>query len=195
MPDSRVVEIPKSLRTLERDRRGLPIPYIVLRDRSGSPIFAHNDARRIAECERKRLCSICGKRLKDLWFVGGSRAFLHEDGVFIDPPVHQECGEYALQVCPFLASPNWGKSVAQHTAKDRELPKGVKVGTPVAYVGPAQPEWFGFGLADRLAVGRSQRGDYLHRVIRWTYVEFWKNGRRCNSPNANQVKELLSSGS
>jgi hypothetical protein len=48
------VAIPKRMRSLERDKRGYPIPFIVLRDKTGQPQFTINDFRRIAECRNKR---------------------------------------------------------------------------------------------------------------------------------------------
>lgn len=155
-----------------RDARGYPIPFLVLVDSRGRPQFTVNDVRRADLCRRKHLCSICGKRFdpEGAWFVGGSRAFLHPNGVFQDPPMHLDCAEYALRVCPFLAAPRWSRSVA-----DAKL----SATTPIEYMPPRLPERFGLGLP----------GSYhwhpessVFVVDGWRYVEFWRAGQPIAAP-------------
>ncbi|MBY3432713.1 hypothetical protein HFN89_00805 [Rhizobium laguerreae] len=108
------VPIPERMRSLPVDPRGYPVPVNVIRDRNGKPNFAAND-----ESVRQRLftedrCGICGgKLLRGRWSVGGPGSALHPDGVFLDPPMHYECARYAVQVCPYLAIPSYGKSVSK----------------------------------------------------------------------------------
>jgi hypothetical protein len=139
--------LPKTMRTLERDHRGYPIPFIVMRDKDGKAHFTINDIRQVAQCVNKRLCAICGKRITGgFWFVGGSRCFLHEDGAFLDPPLHLECAEYALVVCPFLAARQWRERIDDRLLDKDKLPDGMMT-IKNEYMPPSLPERFGLGRA------------------------------------------------
>jgi hypothetical protein len=99
---------------LPKDRRGYPIPVIVARDKAGEPLFTINDGeaveRQMAECT----CGICGGviELGHFHFVGGPASAFHpQGGFYIDGPLHHECATYAMQVCPYIAAPHYGKSV------------------------------------------------------------------------------------
>jgi hypothetical protein len=185
------IEIPKIMRTLERDERGYPIPFIVQRDLKGLPVFTVNDDRVVLTCVKKRLCSICGKRLQESWFVSGSRSFLSVRGAFVDPPVHLECAEYALQVCPFLAAPVWTQSIAHRVLAAHEMPKTFH-SVEVSYSGRLQPDWFCLGLAGRCKLHYTDLGQVRYTVDDWRYIEFWKAGARCNAPPPEEIQRLLS---
>lgn len=175
-------EVPRLMRTLERDARGYPVPFIVLRDKAGKPHFTINSSVLVADCVRKRLCSICGKRMGPLvWFVGGSRCFLHRMGAFLDPPLHLECAEYALRVCPFLAASSYGKRIDDRTLDPGALPDDVAL---VRHNGalPQLPERFGLGAAKDYRISNRT----LFVVDHWEYVEFWRNGTPCNAPDSGQ---------
>jgi hypothetical protein len=103
------VPIPQLMLDLERDPRGLPVPYVVLKDKEGKHHFKINDSEKSIICVVKNLCSICGKPLisGQKWLVGGIASAFDERGYYIDLPVHKECGTYALQVCPYMAMNNY----------------------------------------------------------------------------------------
>jgi hypothetical protein len=117
------------MRHLPRDRRGLPVPVIVMHDRDGNPLFAAND-----EVERQRLiredrCQICGdKLLRGRWYVGGHVSVCALHGLNLDSPMHDECMHYAVRVCPYLAAPRYGRLVGQKLAKDAGI-MTIKTGT------------------------------------------------------------------
>lgn len=181
--------VPKRMRTLERDHRGYPVPFIVLRDNHGKPRFAINDHLLVGACLSKKLCSICGKRLDaDIWFVGGSRAFLHNDGVFIDPPLHYECAEYSLRVCPFLAAPAYSKSVITISKVDN-IREDLRL-KQVEYSGPSQPERFALGCTHAYRRIKSQSAPVVLAIDHWDYLEWWRNGERCEAPDAVLVLTL-----
>jgi hypothetical protein len=182
-PTRLAVEKPRRMRTLQRDARGYPVPFLVLIDRSGTPQFTINDARRTAECVSKRLCAICGKRFDrgEMWFVGGSRCFLHTRGAFVDPPVHLECGEYALKVCPFLAMPSYSKRIDDRKLAPDGLPEGM-VTARHDHMLPAHPERFGFGCTHGYRLV-GPMGQHLFVVDQWDYVEWWRNGAVINAPD------------
>jgi hypothetical protein len=106
------IPVPKRMAHLDRDARGLPAPVIVMRDTAGSPIFAANDEHARQRCFDNDLCHICGQRLhRGRWFVGGHLSACAEHGAFMDGGLHGECAHYALQVCPYMAAPNYGRLV------------------------------------------------------------------------------------
>ena len=98
------VPIPANMQLLEKDKRGLPVPFVVLKDNKGQHHFKINDTLKVNRCFAEGLCSICGKALgHNMWLIGGPMSAFHEDGAYIDPPMHYACAEYALKVCPYLA--------------------------------------------------------------------------------------------
>jgi hypothetical protein len=98
------VPLPKMMQHLRLDERGYPIFYIAQVDKTGKPHFTINNHELRNNCLEKDLCEICGKKLyRGRWFVGGPMSAFHPDGVYNDPPMHTECKDYAMQVCPWLA--------------------------------------------------------------------------------------------
>jgi len=176
--------IPKRMRTLAKDHRGYPVPYIVLIDQTGKPQFTINDDEKVKRCDRRKLCSICGKPhdRDGFWFVGGSRCFLHPQGAFLDPPLHLECAEYALRVCPFLAARRYTKRIDDAKLAPGATPEGMTL-LREEFMMPRLPERFGLGRT--LGYRRlSRRGDLPVYVVEgWRYVEFWRNGEPVNAPD------------
>jgi hypothetical protein len=93
----------------ERDSRGMPVPFVVLKDEAGKHHFKINDTAKTLQCIAGGLCAICGQKMRqdDRWMVGGIASAFDKNGIYIDHPVHKECAQYALQVCPYLASRNY----------------------------------------------------------------------------------------
>ncbi|MCV9964336.1 hypothetical protein OIU34_20830 [Pararhizobium sp. BT-229] len=110
----KTVSIPERMRALPIDPRGYPVPVNVTRDRHGKPNFATNDETVRQTLFREDRCGICGEKLlRGRWSIGGPGSALHPDGAFLDPPMHYECAQYAVQVCPYLAMPTYSKSVSK----------------------------------------------------------------------------------
>jgi hypothetical protein len=185
-------DMPQRMRTLPRDPRGYPVPYLVLLDSDGRPQFAVNDSRRVEESWRKGLCSICGKRLlrtprgqREQWFIGGSRCFLHEAGAFLDPPMHLECAEYALAVCPFLAARRYRSVAFEKRAERITVPDGMAL-VEHEHALPDLPERFGLGITldvDRHTIGG---GSPVYLPRDWLYVEWWRAGERISAPDTGE---------
>jgi hypothetical protein len=89
-------------------QNGYPIPYTTYVN-EGVADFAVNDDYKVNACVLGGLCAICGKVLSfdNVWFVGGVRSALDPRGMYNDPPVHRDCGAYALATCPYLATPSY----------------------------------------------------------------------------------------
>lgn len=155
--------MPQALRQRPRSPSGqLPIPYTVpVID--GVPDFRVSDGEKWLECVTRGLCPLCGEEIKgNFWFVGGP--LCHENRLFLDPGMHRDCAEYALQVCPFLASPKG------HYANlgQRPPPEGFTV-FPI--VGPTRPDVFMLGRARSYRVSGA-----LILADRWLEVVWWRDG-------------------
>lgn len=163
------IPIPKRMRKLPRDRRGYPIPASVYRDETGRPHFQITDQRQLAKMLKFDLCPICGSALKgNRWFVGGPRSAFSVLGAYSDPPMHDECAHYALQVCPFLAAPTYTKRIEDRTIKDKEN-NIITVDERVAVERPA------LFVAVEVA-GHTVRGQLTVPDFPFLKTEYWLHG-------------------
>jgi hypothetical protein len=157
---------------LERDERGYPIPYIVFRDSDNKPHFTINDARKVQRCKTADVCAICGKGLfRGRWFVGGPESALHPNGAYIDPPLHHECMQFALQTCPYLISVKYQKRIEGATldpAKALDV-IGLQDNTMI----PGRPQIFVGVMA--IGQGYTPNG-YIVPNRPYRKMEFWRNG-------------------
>lgn len=178
--DFKSVEIPQKMKNLDKDKRGYPIPYNVLRDESGNPFFTVNDDKKYIQCIKERLCAICGLLLSDdMWFVGGIKSAFHPQGCFIDSPLHYECGNYALKVCPYLATIRY----ANYLGLDKVQKMQQKVGDKVLLVDPTvdanKPEYFAIVKTKSyhiVAAKSATSGFYLKPERPYIGIEIWKSG-------------------
>jgi hypothetical protein len=167
------IPIPRRMRALSRDRRGYPIPAGVLIDATGAPQFTINDEGTRQKHLAEDRCAICGKRLMGRrWFVGGARSAFHENGAYIDPPLHYECAHYALRVCPFLAAPHYGKRIDAAKVKPGGLSATAILidQTMIA----ERPATFVAVLAQRT----ERSGPYVKPSRPYVRIEFWRQGER-----------------
>lgn len=114
MRDWKSVPVPQlMLDNCEVDPRGLPVPYVVLKDKDGKHHFKINYTEKTMTCIVGHLCTICGTRMKDedRWLVGGIASAFDPKGYYLDHPVHYNCGVYALKVCPYLAIRNYNAKI------------------------------------------------------------------------------------
>lgn len=122
------IDIPARMAHLKRDPRGYPIPHMVLIDDGGRPHFQINDESIRQQMIHDDRCAICGTKLfRGRWFVGGPLSAFSERGSYIDPPLHLECAEFALQVCPYLAAPHYGREIGTKTLKGRSIEGGLRI--------------------------------------------------------------------
>lgn len=182
------VELPRRMRKLPKDKRGYPVPVIVLRDKNKTPHFTINDHRLSSKVANKKLCSICGDPLKkDIWFIGGQVCFTHPNGAFLDPPVHHDCGEYALRVCPYLGAPNYAGLVDGRTLKDAATPDGLALirGETIA---DTRPELFMMGKCERFRINVTGIGQFnMIKIGPWLEVEAWRHGVRVPDEEVNDL--------
>jgi hypothetical protein len=174
----RDVPIPPRMKRLPRDRRGYPIPAGVYRDDKGEPHFAINDELLRQRIVARDLCSICGQELNKVrWFVGGPLSAFSANGLYIDPPMHHECADYSLRVCPYLAAPNYGKRVDLRTL-ERTAPEELNRVFVDPSMLPERPDLF---VAISSAGQENVRHGtpvviYIKPVRPSRRVEYWRNG-------------------
>lgn len=166
--------IPDQLARRPRDRRGYPIPFIVYRDEAGKPHFTINDEGLRQRAITENRCSLCGQPLtRYRWLVGGPASAFHPQGAYLDPPMHHVCVRWALEVCPYLAMPAYGKLIDGRTL-DQGDP--IHIGQDDAVL-PDRPDVFVLVAATGL--------DYVMdppwvRYIRprrpFARLEYWRHG-------------------
>jgi hypothetical protein len=89
--------------SLKRDHRGYPIPAFVDYV-DGKPDFRVMNGAFLQRCIRKKLCWTCGAPIgRFMTFVIGPMCIINRTSS--EPPSHLACGEYSVQVCPFLSVP------------------------------------------------------------------------------------------
>lgn len=90
-------------RLADRPRfRGFPVPFVTYVGEGGTPDFKIHDRGVRDRLVEERLCQLCGGALDP------TVAFLMFPEQFGrmrtgEPPMHPECADFALTVCPFLA--------------------------------------------------------------------------------------------
>jgi hypothetical protein len=178
------VPVPARMARLSRDTRGFPVPVVVARDLMGKPTFQVNDIGLVFSCIKAKTCSICGEGLgRDMWLIGGPLSAFHPDGAFNDPPVHKECGEYALRVCPYLVYSSY-KGWADASKLEQRF-EGVKLADPTQM--DIRVPFFAF--VKIMAFQTNVRPP--HRAIiplrPYLEVEYWRDGARITEKEARTL--------
>jgi len=159
------ITMPPRVARLARDARGYPIPHTVTFDENGTPDFRVIDPAKWAHAARFRCCGLCGEMLGGwLAFVGGDTSM--RTRMFIDLPMHRDCAQYALAVCPFLAAPVFAYS--------RALPAATALNE---HVSPDRPDRFGLATTKSYRQVRLPLGDVALLAGELESVEWWRHGR------------------
>lgn len=181
------VPVPRTVRYLRKDARGYPVPFIVMWDQAGTPHFPVNDAAKVARVLKHRACAICGRGLNGPgWFVGGPRSFLHPHGAFLDPPSHEECARYAVQVCPYIAAPSYARRIDGRKMDPNALPPNMAI---VQTEGQDdRPPFFVMAASDGWTVRPAgPQGDVIVSLLPWQRMEVWRKGERVPEPEATRL--------
>lgn len=169
------VPIPERMKKLPRDPRGLPVPFVILWQ-GGRHHFTVNDQKKVAHCLNTDRCAICGQPLfRGRWFVGGPLSAFHPDGWYIDTGLHKECMEYALQVCPYLAAPNYSGRLDDATINPAE---GEVITVIDNTVIPERPKLFCAVMAVGQEVKHSFTTHYVKPKRPYRDVLYWREGRQ-----------------
>lgn len=148
---------------IQRPRWGLlPIPFVTYVAPDGKPDFRTHDQYRRLDCAMNGLCQLCGTPLEGVAVFAGQRS----SGArltFGEPPMHEDCAEFAWTVCPWLAGGTW-------------RPPGAD--DPIEYVQPIPEEgselWMVWAK-DWKVLGAPRLGFYTYRL---TGPVLWAECRR-----------------
>jgi hypothetical protein len=121
-------------------RRKLVIPFIAEIGPDGVANFGVFDGDRVKDCLDGRLCAMCGDPMgTEIAFIGDREALV-TDKQWIEPPVHERCGEIALGgLCPFMSQEGWRHGRIQD-------------GVGIIGIDPAELEQIGRTVAKRPSV-------------------------------------------
>jgi len=115
--------LPDRFRRLPLDHRGYPVPkFVWLNPDTGRYDFRVVKPGWLATCIRLKRCWLCGEPLGRLMcFAIGPMCVINRNTS--EPPEHRECGEFAVQACPFLRFPN-RKRDEEGLPEDHQAPGG-----------------------------------------------------------------------
>lgn len=168
--DLKSIAIPECMKHLEKDARGYPIPYNVTRDKKGKPDFRVIDPQKWGECVVYRRCALTGLPMgDDVAFVGGPMSM--QSRLFTDAGMLPEAAEYAIQVCPFLAAPNFSYA---------EVRRGTLAGQKVTVdtnMSLTRPERFGLGITSGYQLSKHGEGLVIVAGL-WKSVAFYIHGKK-----------------
>lgn len=184
------IPIPSLMQKLRRDKRGYPIPVGVLVDSDGMPHFTVNDEMLRQRDIRRENCGICGQKLhKARWFVGGPASAFHPNGAYIDPPMHEQCCKYALQVCPYLAAPKYLRRIEDRKVDAAKIPGIGIVSDPTML--PDRPRVF----VAVMSIGQSnilhgQMVKYIKPKRPFRKIEYWMYGEQLDDTEGHELATM-----
>jgi hypothetical protein len=184
------VPIPFNLSKNDRDRRGLPIPFIVYRDTLGVPHFTIDDVGKLNLVLAQGLCGLCGNPLQpgEMWMIGGPLSAFHAEGMYIEPPAHEECARYAIQVCPFIAASNYSRRIEAKTLKPAAIHDEARFHDNE--IAPPRPPFFALTRTPVITLFPADDGSGKHHILPqrpWAVVEFWRNGAQIAQEEAETM--------
>jgi hypothetical protein len=115
------VPMPERIAALPQDpERHYPVPFFVAWI-DGKPDFRIADEEKRIRCIKEKLCWICGEKLgRYQVFVIGPMCAINR--ISAEPPMHRDCAEYSVRVCPFLLNPNQKRNPKKVDAELGEPP-------------------------------------------------------------------------
>lgn len=168
--DLKSIATPECMQHLGKDARGYPIPYNVTRDKKGKPDFRVMDPVKWGDCVVYRKCALTGLPLgDDIAFVGGPMSM--QSRLFADAGMLPEAAEYALQVCPFLAAPNFSYA---EVGGGKLRGEAVRVDPAVS---TTRPERFGLGITSSYQLAKNGEGVVILAGF-WKSVVFYHHGKK-----------------
>jgi hypothetical protein len=155
------VPMPEAIAKLPRTANGYPQPFMTMDDdiRVISPL-------KQIRCAVDNLCGICGQKL-GYWkaFVGGPVSITNRFSV--DPPFHEECARYALQVCPYIVRPT-AKRAKEYNVTVTDDPIQILI----------KPERFGMAITRSFNFGRVPARETLgFSYTKPVKITWWCDGK------------------
>lgn len=188
------VPVPPFLAERPRDKRGFPIPASATVT-DGFIAFDVIDEPNRQHLIKHELCGLCGKKLfRGKFFVGGPKSAFAQNGLYVDPPMHRDCAEYALKVCPYLALSTYrpGKLDASRVKK---VGLGVVIDTNMEPDRP--PVFVMIGVPSVRHIAGWFNG---HKIVKyleprgsWIDATFWRHGGQISYEDAlSDIERQLS---
>jgi hypothetical protein len=188
------VPLPKRCEGLRKTKSGLIIPYVILIDSAGQEHFKINDSEKVQFCRRYRVCAICGQYLLgEYWLIGGPKAAFHKHGAYVDTPMHYECGNYAAQVCPFIAARSYNTMMHDlKQIKSKVAPDDKRLVLIDPTMDAYRPDLFVLLKCNDFDITfASEHQIYILPKRPYEAFEFWKNGEKLpNEQGMDIVKGL-----
>lgn len=149
------------------DERGYPIPWFVAELPDGTRDFRVADGRKRHMAVKLGLCWICGEPLGSFKaFVIGPMCAINR--VSADPPMHLECAQFSVAVCPFLTKPK---------AKRREAGMPDDLNSGGGFAIKRNPGVSLLWVTRSFSVVNDDTGGWILRVGEPTQVEWYAEGR------------------
>ncbi|MFD9123484.1 hypothetical protein [Kitasatospora sp. NPDC059571] len=133
MPKPTMPELPAGLAARPIDqRRGLPIPAVNERP-DGTADFLSINGRTAIKLAVSGGCSLCTRLMSGLAaFLGGPKSA--QAGSYSDPPMHEECAEAALRLCPHIARQHARRATERRIPEATAVPEGFSEAKPQEWV-------------------------------------------------------------
>jgi hypothetical protein len=146
-------------------KMGLPIPVINTFGWQDFDFTTVDGATALKLAQRK-LCGICGKRFELAAFLGGPKSA--EARTYTDPPMHEDCAEAAVRLCPHIARKNMRRATDAHVRQDAITPESMTL---------AKPDQWVMYVSDTYKIFIAGEGDQRHAVYEPQeniYVRTWE---------------------
>jgi len=161
---------PPRIARLKHDRHGRPVPWFVAWI-DGEPDFRVLRPGATGIAWTARICWLCGlifQRQEPRAYLVGPMCVVNR--ISAEPPSHAECASYAVQVCPFLTTPNMVR-------RDRHLPEGTV--DPPGKMIRRNPGVIALWVAhyNRTTIRRDSDGSLFDIGGAPLWVEWWSKGR------------------
>jgi hypothetical protein len=159
------IPMPERIKALPVHPNGYPIPFFVHQPKGKLVDLRIASPYAIASCHRDRVCWICGQKLgKFVCFIGGPLSTNNQ--VYNDGPMHRNCAEYALKVCPYLAISQVdrrGEAVPGYAVHDFQIKE--------------KPERFGLLITNGWTIFKAET-IYLFHAFNPIEMTWWKDGKQ-----------------
>src|SRR6202012_4806072 len=108
--------------------------------------------------------------------------------ILTTPHAHEECGLYAIQVCPFLAVPTYSKLIEDKTLKPEAVHDTARFHND--QIAPKRPLVFVLARTSGITLTDADDGSgkkYILPRRPWKEVEFWLTGKQITLEDAAAI--------
>jgi hypothetical protein len=185
-----LIDLPQSMESLRRDKRGFPVPSFV-QWFDGEPDFRVVDSRHFVRCLNEKICWLCGGKLSArMFFVIGPMCGINR--ISSEPPSHRGCAEFAAKNCPFLTKPMAKRNERGLPTECGDIPIVAAAGQGIERNPGCCIVWeTGSYRAFNVAEGMGQAGVLIEIGEAGKDTSFWREGRKATRA---EVEESVVTG-